>query len=205
MSRQTRGAALAACAEANPRRRLADSTHPGLDEIDSDSAGNAAWAPAQGLAQLDALYRRHKGWLSACLRLRYGSDEAEDLLQETFLKAAASRQLPDVRQPRPWLLAIALNLARDQHRRRAARPPAAGANDADGEVERLGVFSGQYEAVLLKQVILSLPPRLREVMLLSRFAGLTYEEIARRLGISTKTVEARMTKALAICSTRLRS
>jgi RNA polymerase sigma-70 factor (ECF subfamily) len=204
MSRQTRGAALAACAEADRLHRLAYPTRPGLDQIESDSSGTPAWAPAQGLARLDALYRRHKGWLSAWLRLRYGPDEAEDLLQETFLKAAASRQLADVRLPRPWLLAIALNIARDQHRRRAARPPAAGASDAEA-LERLGVSSEQYEAVFLKQVILSLPPRLREVMLLSRFAGLTYEEIATRLGISIKAVEARMTKALALCSVRLRN
>jgi RNA polymerase sigma-70 factor (ECF subfamily) len=45
-----------------------------------------------------------------------------------------------------------------------------------------------------------MPPQVREVFLLSRSAGLTYEEIAHRCGISVKRVEARMTAALKMCT-----
>lgn len=147
---------------------------------------------------LGALHRAHGNWLIAFLRRRFGPEEAEDLAQEIYVRLVARDA--QIRSPRAFLARIALNAARDQARRRAARPTLTAENAAPVASNP----AAQDEALLLKQVILSLPPRLREAFVLSRFAGLSYEEIAARLGISVKTVEKRMTKALALCGKALR-
>jgi RNA polymerase sigma-70 factor (ECF subfamily) len=135
------------------------------------------------------------------LRVRFGRETAEDLTQEVFLRAGPHVRRGGVLRPRAFLLRIAFNAVRDEWRRTAVRPgPLA---DAGPHLET-GAEGEQLEALLLKQVILALPPRLQEVFLLSRFGGLTYEEIAERCGISIKTVEWRMTKALAICAAKVR-
>jgi RNA polymerase sigma-70 factor (ECF subfamily) len=145
----------------------------------------------------EQLYREHGAWLIAFLRRRFGREAAEDLAQETYLRLA--RHAAEIRNPRAFLARVALNAARDQARRRAARPvllPEDSAREA-------GAGSAQHQALLLKETILALPPKLREVFVLSRFGGLTYEEIARRCGIAPKTVEKRMTQALRMCATLL--
>ena len=53
-------------------------------------------------------------------------------------------------------------------------------------------------------MVLDLPPIYRDVFVLSRFTGLTYEEIASHVGVSVKTVEWRMSKALAMILSRFR-
>jgi RNA polymerase sigma factor (sigma-70 family) len=55
----------------------------------------------------------------------------------------------------------------------------------------------------LKDAILSLPPNLRETFVLARFTPMTNDEIARHQGISTKTVEWRISRAVSICLQRL--
>jgi RNA polymerase sigma-70 factor (ECF subfamily) len=143
--------------------------------------------------EVDDAYRKHGHWLLAFLRRRFGAQDAEDLAQEAYLRVA--RTTAEVRNPRAFLARVALNVARDQIRRRRARP-ALVREDAAIAADP----GSQAEALLLKEAILALPPKLQEVFVLSRFAGLTYEEIAHRCGISVKTVEGRMTKALAMCT-----
>lgn len=147
---------------------------------------------------LDAAYRDHSHWLVAFLRRRFSAREAEDLAQETFVRAAGAQVT--LRNPRGFLAKVALRVVQDDARRQAARPAFTSAE----HLPEPSLLPDQAEALLLKQVILGLPPKLREVFLLSRFHGLTYEEIARRCNLSVKTVEARMTRALAMCVARLR-
>jgi RNA polymerase sigma-70 factor (ECF subfamily) len=137
------------------------------------------------------------------LRVRYGDDLADDLVQETYLRAASLQSLANIASPRGLLLRIAANVAIDQHRRASVRPVAGRTPEAEVALERRGVESDQSERLALKQIILSLPPKLRDVFVLSRFTGLTYDEIGVRLGISAKTVEGRMTKALRICAAKI--
>jgi RNA polymerase sigma-70 factor (ECF subfamily) len=150
-------------------------------------------------ADLADLYRRYAGWLAQRLRRRFGAEAADDLIQETWLRLAPLPHLEHVRHPRALLLRIATNIAIDGGRRRA-RERLFTARDSVPAAE----CAVQHDALLLKQVILSLSQPLRDVFVLSRFGGLTYDEIAVRLGLSVKTVEWRMSKALAHCSACLR-
>ena len=162
-----------------------------LPQVSESAPGEAA-----DTSDLDLAFREHAHWLIAFLRRRFGREQAEDLAQETFVRAAGARV--ELRNPRAFLAKVALNTARDAARRQAVRPI------LTAEEPKAATPAEQTESLLLKQVILSLPPREREVFLLSRFGGLTYAEIAHRYGISVKTVEARMTRALAMCTARMR-
>jgi len=151
-------------------------------------------------AGLQELYRAYSGWLTARLRRRFG-DETEDLVQETWLRAAPYSRKGLIEHPRAFLLKIVDNLAIDRARRRGPRPLTTGDRlDPAPAVEA----PAQADAVLLKQIVLEMPPRLREVFVLSRFAHLEYQEIGERLNIPVSTVQWRMRKALEHCAARLR-
>lgn len=148
-------------------------------------------------SEIDQIYRTHGSWLIAFLRRRFRQEDAEDLAQETYVRAVSARG--QIRNPRAFLARVALNAARDQIRRRKARPVLVRDDAAAPAVMQ----ASQAEAIFLKQAVEALPPGLRQVFILSRFGGLTYEAIAHRCGISVKTVEGRMTKALAMCTALL--
>lgn len=153
---------------------------------------------------LDALYRRHAGWLIGVLRRRFDPQIAEDIVQEAYIRLSPYQAQGRVERPQSLLLRIAENLAYNQSR---------GVRRAKARIERLAELSGchepytdaeQHETLLLKEVIASLPEPLRDTFMLSRHAGMTYAEISAHTGAPIKTVEARMSKALALISARMR-
>jgi RNA polymerase sigma factor (sigma-70 family) len=113
---------------------------------------------------------------------RLGGD-AEDYVQEghaRFYQRKASAVLDA-----PALIArIALNFAVDVNRRRERERQYIQDVEAMGQAAEHGE---QFHDVLLKQVIVSMPEKQRHVFLLNRFSGLSYPEIAARLGISVKS------------------
>lgn len=158
---------------------------------------NAKELEAQAADRLDSLFRRYGAWLDGRLRTRLGPDEAADMVQETYLRIAPYDS-DSIRHPKAFLLRVALNLVRDDRRRRARR-----ARFLDQQPAAETQAASQLDQVLLKQIVLTMPPLYRDIFVLNRFSGMTYPEIARARGISVKTVEWRMSKALEHCASRL--
>jgi RNA polymerase sigma-70 factor (ECF subfamily) len=127
-------------------------------------------------------------------RLR-NDGEARDALQDTL--AAAWQGLPRLEHPaklRSWLLGIAANKAADVARRR--RP----AGEADPELR------GREDERLfeLRDAILALPPKSRDVLLLRYLLGCSEEETAAALGIRLGTLKSRTSRARAALAELLR-
>jgi RNA polymerase sigma-70 factor (ECF subfamily) len=117
---------------------------------------------------LHDLYRTYSSWLTARLRRRFG-DETEDLVQEAWVRVAPYSRKGLIRHPKALLLRIVDNLVIDRARRRGTAPLTVGDHlDADLLVDP----PSQIDLVLLKQIVLTMPPRLRDVFVLSRFAHL---------------------------------
>jgi RNA polymerase sigma factor (sigma-70 family) len=168
----------------------------GLIDLAADEAGG-----------LDVLYRRYGAWLGGALRRRFGSaigPFVEDLVQETYVRVAPYQAAGVVRHPRAFLLRVASNITRDHLRREKLRLASSAVAPLWEQPAACGHQTAEQLAALqLKETILGLPAQYRDVFVLSRFGGLTYEEIAHHCGLSVKTVEWRMKKALAFCADRL--
>ncbi|HKE47440.1 MAG TPA: RNA polymerase sigma factor [Rhodanobacteraceae bacterium] len=131
-------------------------------------------------------------------RLRVREDDVEDVAQESVARLLRYR---DQEPPEAWtalLYRIAINVTRDRARRdRHAAPTADTAAEpvaADASPEQ---HASDLESLArVRAAILRLPPRCRAVYLMHRVEGLSYPEIARRCGVSTKAVEKHMSHAL---------
>ena len=150
---------------------------------------------------LERLYRQYAPWLAARLRRRYG-DQADDLLQETYMRVARSAAAGGIVHPKALLLKVASNVAINAAVSRSRRD--ARESDFCYLESRTAMSGDQEQMVLLRQLIHSMPTKFRHVFLLSRFGGLGYSEIADRLNLPLKTVEWRMSKALAHCASLTR-
>ena len=143
-------------------------------------------------AALDALFRRHSGAVHGYLQRLTGSGTlAEDLVQQTFVSLVRGRgRFVRGAKFKPWLYAIATNAARDAHRRgkfeRVSDDGTVGAKETVEPIERDAGLARQVHAALAQ-----LPGAQREAIVLHRFEGLSFGEIAEVTGLSESAVKVR--------------
>ena len=122
-------------------------------------------------------------------RLSRDADEARDPVQETFLRAAGARRLPDAeREQEAWLVRVLVNLCRDRWRQANVRRRLAPVVDSREPV----TSANQETALLAKSVVWraleSLPPRRRAVIVMHELEDVSIAEIAHLLGVAAVTV-----------------
>lgn len=131
---------------------------------------------------------------------RVDPNDAEDLLQDAALRAIETERRTPVQKPLHLLRRILRNLAVDHLRGRARTTRLFHPAEApDVACERVGPERQLVASERLHRafaIIDSMPHRRREVFLLHRIDELTQLQIARRLGISTKTVEKHVSLAM---------
>jgi RNA polymerase sigma-70 factor (ECF subfamily) len=164
-------------------------------------------AAAEGSREaFDTLVVRYQGQVLNLVRaMTAADDEAEDLAQETFVRAW--RSIGSFRSDstfRTWIFGIAINVVRT-HRVRRGRlsrifqpAPHPGTIDAD-PLERASMDDGIEQPLAMREVIdralATLPGDMRAAVVLRDVQGLEYREIAEALGLPIGTVESRIFRA----------
>lgn len=126
---------------------------------------------------------------------------AEDLAQETLLKAARSLGRSHVGNLQAWLFRVASNTVADHFR--GSRDQVEWREDAHGETTSEGALTveegvlRQVVADYVRGVVNELREPYREALLLTEYEGLSQPELARRLGISLTCAKSRVQRARA--------
>ncbi len=141
--------------------------------------------------------RFHGVVFGLCLRMMRHRQDAEDLVQETFLRALGGIGGFDLDRPlRPWLLGIAANRCRTALGRRSRRPVTAESVEESVD-HRPGLADPDDLASELERALGRLRPEYRVVFVLFHEQGLPYEEIAQVIDRPIGTVKTWLHRARA--------
>lgn len=152
---------------------------------------------------LAGLYTSEHGRLKRLVsRLVGNRATAEDLVHQAFIKLLAQADRDDFANCPAYLTSAVRNLAfnhiRDTARHAEVKLPDAEFHeipDTAASPEIITLYRCELRRVL--RAVMSLPPRRREVFVLNKFEGMSYDEIALRQGISRNTVISQIVSALA--------
>jgi RNA polymerase sigma-70 factor (ECF subfamily) len=156
------------------------------------------------------VFERHYGLVHRFLSVRVGEHTATELAAETFAIAFRNRAKYDLQRPNadPWLIGIAVNVARQEWRGRRrlgaalARLPRERADEPQSEVPaRLDALD---EASRIRGALSDLSRDERDLMLLYACVGMSYAEIAEALELPIGTVRSRLHRARSKLKHRLR-
>lgn len=159
---------------------------------------------------VERLFREHGSALEAFLYQRTRSHaDAIELAQETYVRMLQIRDMAGIRNPKAYMFSVAANLA-VEHATRQGR--ARGTLDIDdpvleAELSHDPSFADQIDeadsTARLDAALAELPARCRAAYWLQIGHGMSYEEIARHLGVSKETVKKDLSKVIQHCRQRL--
>ena len=147
---------------------------------------------------------QHEPALRAYLLRRFPSlPDHDDLIQETYTRTVRAWRMGSLTHVKGFLFTAARNIAIDLLRQRTGPEPGGEERTLRVLDESPGGPAGtEYrprQQVLLDAVA-SLPPQCRRVMICRYVDGLSYQEIALRLGLSTQTVKGHLVKGVRDCT-----
>lgn len=155
------------------------------------------------------LIRQHHGSLMHLLRRRMRvAEDAADVAQEAYVRMLQYEGSRELHSPFSMLVRIAINLANDLGRSEQVRRVSQQCSIEDIELAAdtptpEHELAASQDLELLMDAVRQLPPRCRQVFLLSRAEHMTYAQIAAHCGISVKMVEKHISHALAFCAERV--
>ncbi|WP_428634248.1 RNA polymerase sigma factor [Sedimenticola sp.] len=152
------------------------------------------------------IYKNYYGVLKRFLLVNLHSrEDAEDLLQETFVRFQKYQAAIDLNRPKNFLFTIARNLMIDKFRHEKVAAIVDTEQEIDelmdpqSSVERQVLARQEFE--VLCEAVNNLPPQCRRVFVLRKFHHLSHREIAEKLKLSVSTVEKHLAAGLAKCQT----
>jgi RNA polymerase sigma factor (sigma-70 family) len=161
------------------------------------------------LALIERLFAEHASSLRAFFKRRIrNAPEAADLAQEVYLRMLRVPDISAIQNVEAYLYTVASNLVREQ----AITARKQGGVDIDDPLVQLQLadlpnFGTQVDneksVARLREVLRQLPPKCHAAVVLQYWHGLSYEEIALRLGISTHMVKKYLSQALVHCRRRM--
>jgi RNA polymerase sigma-70 factor (ECF subfamily) len=205
----------------DPRRNEVRAAASALRALPPQPPEPAPRGPALGDARVEALFREYAPKVYALAR-RFGfdADEAEDGVQEVFLKI--QRRIGTFRGDSAlstWLYQVAVNALRDHRRKQLRLKRALPFQDAPGAEavsepaeQRIPATTATpvddaartERSLLVRAALDRLPTHFREVLVLRELEGWSYRDIARVLGLAQGTVESRIFRARGRLAAELR-
>lgn len=151
------------------------------------------------------LYQEHHSWLYQWLRKRLNhSEDAADLAHDTFLRVLKRQEQFHFEQPRALLTTIAKGILINWYQRQSIEKAYKEALATQPEQYHISPEQ-QLQSIealcLINDLLNNMPTRQRQVFIWSQLEGITQQEIANRLNISTRTVIRDLLQAMTICLT----
>lgn len=159
-------------------------------------------------SSLVAAYHSRREALLRFLTARMRSpEEAEDLLQELYIRLTRVREPADIHDAGAYLFRAAMNLARDFQRERLrartreghwleSQRSVLGDHAVDDAPSAERAYDAKQRLATIRVVVDELSPQCRRVFVMHKFQGLSHQEVADSMGISRSTVEKHMHVAL---------